>query len=307
VANNITATFSEPVNGVSATTFTVRQGTAATGALVAAAVTQGTGNQWILDPAANLAPDTQYTVRLTGGPTAIRDLNGNSLTSVTWSFRTGPPPTVTARGPASSATSVAVANNITATFSEPVNGVTDTTLTVREGTTTTGALVAGAVSQSATNPNQWILDPTANLTPDTQYTVRLAGGTAAIRDLAGNPLASASWTFRTGPAPSITARGPASGATNVVRTNDITATFSEPVNGVSGTTFTLRNVATNTLEPAVVTQSTTNPNQWILDPTATLAASTQYRVTATGGTAAIRDLIGNPLSTTTWTFTTRAT
>jgi len=305
-ANNVTATFSEPVNGVSATTFTVRQGTDPAGALVAAAVTQnGTTNQWILNPDANLAADTLYTVRLTGGASSIRDVNGNALVSTSWTFTTGPAPTNTARTPAFSATSVAVANNITATFSEAVNGVSATTFTVREGTATTGALVAGVVSQNGTT-NQWILNPDANLTPDTLYTVRLTGGAAAIRDLAGNPFASTSWTFRTGPAPTLTARTPGVNATGVGRNNNITATFSEPVTGVSATTVTLRNVATNALETAVVTQNGTT-NQWILDPAATLAASTQYRVTLTGGAAAIRDLAGNPFVSTNWTFTTGAT
>jgi len=41
-----------------------------------------------------------------------------------------------------------------------------------------------------------------------------------------------------------------------------------------------------------------------LNPNATLAANTKYTVTLTGGPAAIRDAAGNPLATTTWSFTT---
>ena len=56
--NNITATFSEAVNGVSTTTFAVRRATAApTTAPIAGTVTRvGTTNQWILNPSANLPP-----------------------------------------------------------------------------------------------------------------------------------------------------------------------------------------------------------------------------------------------------------
>ncbi|HKU02122.1 MAG TPA: Ig-like domain-containing protein, partial [Arthrobacter sp.] len=46
--------------------------------------------------------------------------------------------------------------------------------------------------------NQWILDPQEPLAPKTKYTVTLSGGSAGIRDLAGNPLASRSWNFTTG-------------------------------------------------------------------------------------------------------------
>ncbi|WP_290370349.1 Ig-like domain-containing protein, partial [Microbacterium sp. Bi128] len=41
-----------------------------------------------------------------------------------------------------------------------------------------------------------------------------------------------------------------------------------------------------------------------INPSATLLASTQYRVIITGGTTRIRDLAGNPLPSRSWTFTT---
>jgi hypothetical protein len=43
-----------------------------------------------------------------------------------------------------------------------------------------------------------------------------------------------------------------------------------------------------------------------LNPSVTLAGNTVYRVTLTGGTTAVRDIAGNPLTTTSWTFTTGA-
>ena len=120
-----------------------------------------------------------------------------------------------------------------------------------------------------------------------------------------------SWTFTTAAAPAdttaptVTARSPSSNATEVSRTGNITATFSEPVNGVSGTTFVLRTGSgTNgSIVAATVTRNGTT-NQWILNPNSTLASRTTYRVTVTGGTGAIRDAAGNPLTTVSWTFTT---
>lgn len=87
------------------------------------------------------------------------------------------------------------------------------------------------------------------------------------------------------------------------RTGNVTATFSEPVQGVSGTTFTLRNTATGAVVTAAVAQNGTS-NQWIVDPDATLPASTQFTVTITGGNTGVKDVAGNPLATVTWKFTT---
>jgi phosphoribosylformimino-5-aminoimidazole carboxamide ribonucleotide (ProFAR) isomerase len=206
VDNNITATFSEAVNGVTTTTFAVRPTSAPTSAPIAGTVTRnGTTNQWILNPTANLAGGTSYTVTLTGGPAAIRDLAGAPLATTSWSFTTAgavvnAPPTVTARTPAINATGVTVGSNITATFSEAVNGVTTTTFAVRPTAAPASAPIAGTVTRNGTT-NQWILNPTANLAANTSYTVRLTGGTAAIRDLAGAALATTSWSFTTGTVP----------------------------------------------------------------------------------------------------------
>ena len=41
-----------------------------------------------------------------------------------------------------------------------------------------------------------------------------------------------------------------------------------------------------------------------LNPSSTLAANTRFTVTLTGGTGAIKDAAGNPLTTVSWTFTT---
>ena len=105
----------------------------------------------------------------------------------------------------------------------------------------------------------------------------------------------------------MTAKAPSSGATAVARTANVTATFSEPVAGVSQSTFTLAPLTpTGALGPAVTAVVTRNAttNQWILNPSATLNAQSKYRATLRGGTTAIRDVVGNPLTTATWDFTT---
>jgi subtilisin family serine protease len=190
---NVAANFSTAVQGVSAGTFVLRN---AAGSSIAATVAyNATTMTATLDPAANLAPDASYTATLTGGTSAIRDAAGTPLASTSWTFTTGPAPTVTGYSPGSNALLVRRSSNISATFSEAVQGVGTTTFTLKNSAT--GALVAASAYRNGTT-NQWILDPQVPLAAKTRYTVTLAGGTAGIRDLAGNPLAGRSWQFTTG-------------------------------------------------------------------------------------------------------------
>ncbi|WP_336711208.1 Ig-like domain-containing protein [Arthrobacter sp. USHLN218] len=294
---NVTATFSEFMQGVTGTTFTLRN---AAGTVIPATVTYDQATKRAtLNPTANLAPSTTYTARLTGGASAIRDTANIALASTSWTFTTGAAPTVTARTPGSNGTAVASAGNLTATFSKAVAGVSGTTFTLKNAA---GTAVPGVVSYNATT-RVATLDPSASLPADTRYTATLTGGATAIRDTGGTPLASTSWSFTTGPAPTITTRTPASGATGVRRANNITATFSEAVQGVTASTFTLRNASTGAAVSAVVSRNGTT-NQWILNPGVTLASNTRYTVTITGSTTAARDLAGNPAATSSWSFTT---
>ena len=292
---NLTATFSEPVTGVGTATFTLRN--AASGALVApsAVIYNPTTRVATFDPSVTLSADTKYTATL---GTGIRDGGGNQLAATTWTFTTGPTPSVSARTPGVNGTAVAQTANITATFSEAVTGVSASTFTVKNAAT--GAAV-GATSV-AYNPTTRVatFDPSVTLAADSRYTATLTSG---IRDAGGNPVATTTWSFTTGPAPTVTARTPAVNATRVGRTANITATFSEAVSGVAASTFTLKNAATGAAVAGTVTRNGTT-NQWILNPGVTLAASTKYTVTLTGGAGTIRDTSGNPLTTTSWSFTT---
>jgi len=183
--------------------------------------------------------------------------------------------------------------------------VTDTTFTLKSASTSVAAPVTyDATSRTAT------LNPTANLAAGTTYTATLTGGTSGIKDTAGNPLTTVTWTFTTAAAPStdttaptVTARTPAAGATGVSRTGNLAATFSEAVTGVGSTTFTLK---TGTASVAATVSYNATTRVATLDPSADLAAGTQYTATLTGGTSAIRDAANNPLASGTWTFTTAA-
>ncbi|TFD62127.1 hypothetical protein E3T39_03760 [Cryobacterium suzukii] len=203
-------------------------------------------------------------------------------------------PTVTTRTPAAGDRSISQTGNLTATFSEPVTGVSGTTFVLRRGTTVIAAVVGyNATTRVAT------LNPSVTLLADRTYTATLSG----IRDAAGNELATSTWSFTTGPAPTITALTPASGATGVGRLVSPTATFSEAITGFTATSVTVT-------RPGATIASTLSFNATTrvltINPNATLLANTTYTVNITGGTGAVRDLVGNPVVTRTWSYTTGA-
>jgi methionine-rich copper-binding protein CopC len=208
---------------------------------------------------------------------------------------------VVAKSPAAGATGVSTTTDVTATFSEPVTNVTGTTFKLKN--TATAAVVPATVSLDNTKTVA-TLHPNAPLDAGTKYTATL---TAGIQDLAGNKLTATSWTFTTGAAaggdttpPTVVAKSPAAGATGVSTTTDVTATFSEAVKNVTGTTFKLRNTSTSTLVSATVSLDGTSTVA-TLHPNAPLDAGIKYTAVLTAG---VQDLAGNPLAATSWSFTT---
>jgi hypothetical protein len=202
-------------------------------------------------------------------------------------------PTVTARTPASGATSVSQSNNLTVTFSEPVANVTTGTVVLRLGTTVIPASVTyNNATRTAT------VNPTANLLADRTYSLAVS----SVRDTAGNTIAFTSWQFTTGPAPTVVSVTPAIGATNVSRTANVTVRYSEPVTNVStGTVVLRRGGLTGPVVTATVTYNAATRTA-TLNPSATLVANTTY----TMATSSVLDLAGNPLAFRSWTFRTGA-
>src|SRR6266545_6782730 len=141
-----------------------------------------------------------------GGNGVYRYGNGGGFPSSTWeasnywvdvvyntSATDTTPPTVSDRSPASGATGVATATNVTATFNEPVqSGTVSFTLTGPGGASVPAAVSYDGPSQTAT------LNPNADLAASTAYTATVSGA----RDLAGNQMtAPTSWSFTTGGPP----------------------------------------------------------------------------------------------------------
>ncbi len=311
----VTATFSEAMDPatIGASTFELRT---AGGALVPAAVSYNAlTNVATLTPSAALTGLATYTATVTVG---VKDLAGNALAAAkVWSYTTAAsdttPPTVTATSPASGATGVATTAAVTATFSEAMDPATIGTSTF-ELRNPAGSLVPAAVTYNATS-RVATLSPNSSLAAATTYTVTIKGGATdpRVKDLAGNALATAkTWSFTTAAAdttpPTVTATSPASGATGVSRTANVTATFSEAMNPatISTSTYELRNPA-GTLIPAAVTYNATS-RVATLNPNSSLASKTTYTVTIKGGATdpRVKDVAGNALAVNrTWSFRTR--
>ncbi|MFE4836908.1 peroxidase family protein [Arthrobacter sp. NPDC056691] len=202
-------------------------------------------------------------------------------------------PTVTGRTPASGATSVSQANNLSVTFSEPVANVTTGTVVLRLGAT----VIPTTVTYNNANRTATV-NPNANLLADRTYSLAVS----SVRDTAGNTIAFNSWQFTTGPAPTVASVTPGIGANNVGRTANVTVRYSEPVTNVStGTVVLRRGGLTGPVVTATVTYNAATRTA-TLNPSATLAANTTY----TMATSAVRDLAGNPLAFRSWTFRTGA-
>ncbi|HKS03094.1 MAG TPA: Ig-like domain-containing protein, partial [Arthrobacter sp.] len=99
--------------------------------------------------------------------------------------------------------------------------------------------------------------------------------------------------------PVITAKTPGVSSTGASQTGNVAASFNEAIAGLGTATFKLKNAAGTVLAGPVSWNATTRVAT--LNPTATLAADSRYTASLTAG---ITDLAGNPLSASSWAFTT---
>ena len=286
----VTATFSEPVTGVSSLTFTLAQGTT----VVPAAVTYDAVSRIAtLTPTASLSQGTVYTAKLSAGITSATGSAGQQ-----WNFTTAtvavPGPTVSSVTPTNAATGVAVGRTpVVVVFDSKVTVPTGA-FTLKQGATTVAsAVVLNAAGTTAT------LTPNATLLAGTTYTWSL---TSAIKNTAGVALVPQNGTFTTlatAVAPVVTVKSPAAGATKVARGSTVSVTFDQAVTGVSRSTFTLKRPGLAPVNAVVTYNATTHVAT--LKPAVTLRVNTVFQVTLTTG---IKSLNGIPLKATTWTFTT---
>ncbi|HET6918595.1 MAG TPA: Ig-like domain-containing protein, partial [Jiangellaceae bacterium] len=199
LGSNVDVVFDQAMaaNGFTTATMVLRN---PAGAVVASNVSYSALNRRArLNPNANLAPNTTYTVSLApSGLTVPRSSGGVPLAPTSWSFTTVAPvaPTVTNTTPAANATNVLRGANIVANFSQAVIGVGNASVVLTN--TANNTVVPAQVTSPLTT--RAVLNPNAALARNTVYRVNVIGSSTAIRSAAtGTPLVSRSWTFTSAP------------------------------------------------------------------------------------------------------------
>jgi uncharacterized repeat protein (TIGR01451 family) len=267
VASNLSVSFSEAVN-VSGNWFTIACAVSGNRNVTDTVVTGGP-TTFTINPNVDFAPGETCTWTLVA--TNITDQDAldppdTMAANVVVNYTTADTaPTVTATTPANAATNVALASNLSVTFSEPVNVIGNwftIACAVSGNRNVADTVVSGGPTTFTINPNvdfavgeacTWTLIA-ANITdqdtidpPDTMAANVVVGYTTADT------------------APTVTATTPTNGATAVARDANLTVTFNEPVN-VTGNWFTIactvsgnRNVA-DTVVSGGPTTFTINPN-----------------------------------------------
>jgi len=218
-------------------------------------------------------------------------------------------PTVLGFSPVDEATSVPVGANVVVTFSEAIQRGTGTIYLKNAGGTVIEAFDAATSSRIAISGAALTIDPTASLANATGYHVEFVAGT--VRDIAGNNYAgTTSYNFTTVgdvTAPTVLVFSPSDEATSVAVTSNIMLTFSESIQRGAGTIY-LKNAAgvvIETYDAASSPRITVSGASLTIDPTASLAIGTGYRVELAPGS--VYDLSGNAYAgTTSYNFTTVA-
>jgi len=287
---SVVVTFSEAVKteSVRASTFTLTK-LGSTTPVDATVTYDGAANKATFDPTNNLDSEATYTARVKGGASGVKDLADNPLAAdSSWTFTVVDytPPTVTSVSPASGATGVPLATNVSAAFSEGMNVATisGSTFTLVKQGTTTPIPAAPPSYNSATK--EVTLDPTNSLSSFTTYVATVKGGTGGVKDKAGNPLGNdKTWSFTTAdtvapnaPTIDLVASSDTGSSSTDNLTNDTTPTLSG--NAEAGSTVKIKD---GTTQIGTVTASSTGT--WIYSP-ATALTGGKHLLSATATDAA---------------------
>lgn len=288
----------------------------------------GSGTNTItINPAMDLAPDTQYYINVASE--TFRDTAGNNYSGIantfTWNFKTADTaaPVINTLSPANNFNMVNVNSDLVVVFSEPVKtntgNITITKLTAEvippvETISVTGNAVTGSGTNTIT------INPIMNLEEGIRYYVNI--DSTAFTDLSGNAFSGildrSTWNFTTVDvtAPTITSLSPADNATKIGLNSNLDITFSEivspPVGGkkiINIFTSLPANHAPILIETINVTSNSVTGNGTniiTINPSMDFAENTEYFITIAQG--AFADFYGNAFSgildNATWNFKT---
>ena len=183
-ASKVSVTLSEPIQSGASIVVVPQGGSAVAGSTAL----DGTGTVLTFTPSSALAASTTFTATVSG----VKDLAGNAMASYSWSFTTAAvsdttPPSVVSVSPGVGATGVSTASKVSVTLSEPIQSGASIVV-VPQG----GSAVAGSTALDGTG-TVLTFTPSSALVASTTFTATVSG----VKDLAGNAMASYSWSFTT--------------------------------------------------------------------------------------------------------------
>lgn len=249
-------------------------------------------------PLSVLSDNSKYYITVTDGAKTMAGV----AVSGNFSFTTGDntSPTVSLETPVNGSGGVSLSPSIVLLFSESVNGVSTTNVSLHASSSSGG--VVNIASITASSGNQYVLNLAESLVSNTTYYLVLESG---ISDTANpvNYLQSTIFNFTTGDyiKPQVTLLNPLNNATGVAIASMINLQFSESVQNVTTSSLNLHSGSPS--GPIIPTTLITNANlqNYSLQPLSNLDYLTTYYVTADD---TIHDLSGNLLDNTVFNFTT---
>jgi len=260
-------------------------------------------------PTANLAYLSTYHLNIiNNGAYALRDLSGQTMVATTLSFttRSADQPTIISRTPEAYCMDVSPNALISITFSADMdaNTLNNTNITLQK--TGSGSVAIQPITyQSVTRTINII--PFTRLDAGTKYTVQLS---SAVKGSNGVAMTAASWYFTTVGTTStasgntaIISRDPVAGATGVAASKVIRFQF----NGVMESSTISSSTAYLSLGGSSIPASVTyeNTTNWVsITPTNQLLNYTTYTINVSNS---IKDVYGNSVTASSWTFTTANT
>ena len=203
-----------------------------------------------VDNAGNIGPLSSEVSKTTAASTASTDKT---------------PPTVTSTSPASGATSVIVASPVKATFSEPVQSWSSSTIfTVKNGA---GTSFSGTIALS-TDHTTVTFSHSSPFAPSTSYTVTITTG---VKDLAGNAMTSIkTWSFTTAPTtsgadttpPSVSITSPANNLPATSNTIKVAGTSADSGSGIKNVMVRIKTSITTTGYTLATPKATNDWSTW---------------------------------------------
>ncbi|MXS81724.1 Ig-like domain-containing protein, partial [Nitrosomonas oligotropha] len=256
------------------------------------------GSKITVNPTDDLVPSTNYSIKIDS--TAITDLDGNPYTGInddtTLNFSTiTSEPLLFSSTPWDGSTDFSADNNITLAFNEEVQAGSSGNIVISNGSDTRTIAINDA-SQVTFNGSKITVNPTADLVPNTNYSIRIDNG--AITDLSGHAYAGinddTTLNFSTISAePRLYGSNPWDGFTDFQIDQDIALTFNQSVKqGANGNIIISNGSDTRTIAINDSSQVTFDGYTGvIINPTADLVPNTHYNIKIDSG--AITDLEGN--------------